>query len=196
LDGDGIGDNSDPYPIGHFADVPPAHPAYHFIEDLADAGITSGCSGGRFCPRRVVTRAELAVVLWRALHDSSTTPPPAQGSLFTDVASTDIAAPYIEDLFTDGITRGCGAGNYCPSRLVSRDHLAGALLRAKHGDGYTPPPASGLYNDVPGDHWAAPWIEQLAAEGISSGCALDNYCPGQAVTRDQLALLLTRTLEL
>ena len=35
----------------------------------------------------------------------------------------------------------------------------------------------GDFLDVPTDHWAAPWIEQLAAEGITSGCGGGNYCP-------------------
>ncbi|KXK11833.1 MAG: hypothetical protein UZ14_CFX002002617, partial [Chloroflexi bacterium OLB14] len=29
---------------------------------------------------------------------------------------------------------------------------------------------------LPG-HWAEDWIEQLAIEGITSGCGNGNYCP-------------------
>jgi hypothetical protein len=194
-DGDGIGDNSDDYPIGHFTDVPPTHPAYHFIEDLVDTGITAGCSSERFCPGNVVTRAQIAVILERALHGSNSLPPAATGAVFGDVGSTNLAAAYIEHLFADGITQGCGNGDYCPSRVVTRDHAAIALLVAKFGADHIPPAAIGLFNDVPRDHWAAPWIEQLASEGISLGCDAGNYCPSQALTRDQLAVLLTRTLE-
>jgi hypothetical protein len=106
-----------------------------------------------------------------------------------------VAAAYIEHLFADGKTLGCGNGDYCPSRLVTREHAAIALLLTKYGAEHTPPAASGLYNDVPADHWAAPWIEQLASDGISAGCDARNYCPSQAVTRKQLAVLLARTLK-
>ena len=195
-DSDGIGDNADPYPVGHFADVPPGYPAYHFIESLVDVGITAGCSNHNFCPKSVVTRAQMAIILERALHGGNFTPPPASGAVFLDVAATDVAAAYIEHLSGHDIMAGCGSGNFCQGATVTRDQLAGRLLRVKHGAAYTPPDAIGVFNDVPVSHWAAAWIEQLASEGISLGCDGDNYCPSQAVTRDQLAVLLVRALEL
>ena len=59
-----------------------------------------------------------------------------------------------------------------------------------------PPAATGIYGDVPTDHPAAAWIERLADEDITQGCGANSFCPSQAVTRDQLAVLLSRTLEL
>ena len=49
--------------------------------------------------------------------------------------------------------------------------LAVMLLKAKHGPDYEPPPATGtVFVDVPADAFAAAWIEELAAEGITAGC--------------------------
>jgi hypothetical protein len=71
------------------------------------------------------------------------------------------------------------------------------LLRAEHGAGYLPPPASGTqFTDVPADYWAAAWIEQLAREGITSGCGGTAYCPENPVTRAQMAVFLVRTFNL
>ena len=72
------------------------------------------------------------------------------------------------------------------------------LLRAKHGSGYVPPTATGVFQDVPVNYWAADWIEQLAAEGITSGCSVTPklYCPTAAVTRDQMAVFLVRNFNL
>ena len=53
-----------------------------------------------------------------------------------------------------------------------------------------------MFADVPDDFWAAAWIEQLAAEGITAGCGGGNYCPQAAVTRAQMAVFLVRTFEL
>ncbi|MFZ5820578.1 MAG: S-layer homology domain-containing protein, partial [Chloroflexota bacterium] len=39
-------------------------------------------------------------------------------------------------------------------------------------------------------HWAADWIEQLAAEGITGGCGDGNYCPTLIVNRAQMAVFL------
>ena len=72
------------------------------------------------------------------------------------------------------------------------------LLKAKHGSAYIPPPASGDFVDVPTSHWAAAWIEQLAAEGITGGCSTTpkQYCPSAVVTRDQMAVFLARAFNL
>jgi hypothetical protein len=74
--------------------------------------------------------------------------------------------------------------------------MAVFLLRSKHGSSYTPPPATGVFPDVPTSYWAASWIEQLFAEGITGGCGGGNYCPDQVVTRGQMAVFLVRTFNL
>ncbi len=196
-DGDGIGDNADAYPVGHFVDVPPGFPAYHYIESLIDNGITGGCAVDSFCPKAVVTRAEIAVIFERAFHGGEIARPPASGEVFPDIDAVSRSSAYIEHLFADGIVTGCGNGNYCPEQAITREDIARVLLRLKHGASYVPSgPPTGSFSDVPVDHRAAAWIEQLAAEGISSGCSINNYCPAQVVTRDQLAVLLSRTLGL
>jgi hypothetical protein len=48
-------------------DVPTSHPFFQFVEALAAAGITGGCSAGSFCPNSPVTRGEMAVFLATAL---------------------------------------------------------------------------------------------------------------------------------
>ena len=195
-DGDGIGDNSDEYPVGHFVDVPPGYPGYHFIELLIESEITSGCGASSFCPRTAVTRAQMAVILERALHGSEAEPPAASGAVFSDVDPGRAASAYIEHLAADGIIDGCGDGKFCPELAVTRGEFARMLLRLKRGANYEPPTASGIYGDVPTDHPAAAWIERLADEDITQGCGASSFCPSQAVTRDQLAVLLSRTLEL
>ena len=79
---------------------------------------------------------------------------------------------------------------------MTRGEFALMLLRLKRGANYEPPAATGIYGDVPTDHPAAAWIERLADEDITQGCGASSFCPSQAVTRDQLAVLLSRTLEL
>jgi hypothetical protein len=195
-DNDGVPDLADAYPLGQFADVPPSYWAFLFVEAVARAGITSGCDDSNYCPDDPVTRAQMAVFLERGMRGSDYVPPDASGNVFLDVAATDFAASYIEQLFADGVTSGCGGSNYCPAHPVTRDQMAVFLLRAKYGSGYTPPPATGLFNDVDPDFWAASWIEQLAAEGITSGCGNGAYCPGSAVSRAQMAVFLVRTFSL
>ncbi len=182
-----------------FDDVPTDAFAWAHIESIYEAGITSGCSQSpmNYCPGGTVTRAQMAVFLMRGIHGPSYTLPAATGTTFNDVPSNSFAAEFIEAFAHEGITSGCGGGNYCPNGLVSRAQMAVFLLRAKHGSSYSPPVATGtMFNDVPSNAFAAAWIEQLASEGITSGCGGGNYCPNTSVTRAQMAVFLQKTFYL
>ncbi|MGZ9233957.1 MAG: S-layer homology domain-containing protein [Anaerolineales bacterium] len=202
---DGISDlGADEYstlPPPTFADVSTGYWAYEWIERLYAAGITGGCGTGpvRYCPDTTVTRDQMAVFLLRGIHNSSYSPPAVGGSTgFGDVPTTYWAAAWIKQLAAEGITGGCGAGNYCPTGAVTRDQMAVFLLKDKHGASYVPPAVGGStgFSDVPATHWAAAWIKQLAAEGITGGCGAGIYCPESPVTRAQMAVFLVRTFNL
>ena len=182
-----------------FFDVPVDYWANSFIERLYAAGITGGCSLSplMYCPEVNVNRAQMAVFLLRGEHGSAYVPPAVgSGTGFTDVPADHWAAAWIKQLALEGITSGCGPSLYCPETSVTRDQMAVFLLRAEHGASYTPPPAAGAFTDVPTTHWAAPWIEQLAIEGITGGCGADTYCPSTPVTRAQMAVFLVRAFGL
>jgi hypothetical protein len=179
-----------------FTDVPGTYWAWQYVESLYKAGITAGCGSGNYCPEDSVTRAQMAIFLERGMRGSAYTPPAAAGNVFLDVPISYWAAAWIEKLAADGITSGCGGGYYCPDSTVTRAQMAIFLLRAKHGSAYTPPAATGMFTDVPTSYWAANWIEQLYAEGITGGCGTGLYCPDNPVTRAQMAVFLVRTFSL
>ena len=181
-----------------FEDVPTTYWAWSFIERLYNAGITGGCNTSplQYCPETTVTRDQMAVFLLRGIHGASYTPPlVGTNTGFADVPTNYWAAPWIKELAAEGITGGCGGGNYCPTYPVTRDQMAVFLLRSKYGVAYSPPAAGSTtgFGDVPTDYWAAAWIKQLVTEGITAGCGGGNYCPSSPVTRDQMAVFLVRT---
>jgi Tol biopolymer transport system component len=189
-------------PVPVFVDVPPQHALGPWIEALVDAGLTAGCRTDPpgYCPDRVVTRAQLAIFLVRGIHGPGA-PPPATGTVFADVPVSAFGAAWIEELARLGITQGCATGPalYCPGASVTRGQAAVLLLRARLGAGYAPPgPTGTMFADVSVDHPFAAWIEQLAREGISAGCAASpaRFCPEAPVTRGQMAPLLVRALDL
>ncbi|MBK9206874.1 MAG: S-layer homology domain-containing protein [Anaerolineales bacterium] len=183
-----------------FSDVPGAYWSWSWIERLYAAGITGGCATSpslAYCPDSSVTRAQMAVFLLKGMHGSSYTPPAVGGSTgFGDVAADYWAAAWIKQLAAEGITSGCGAGNYCPETIVTRAQMSIFLLKAKHGSSYSPPAATGDFTDVPVGYWADKWIEQLAVEGITGGCGVGVYCPDSPVTRAQMAVFLVKTFTL
>jgi hypothetical protein len=185
---------------GTFADVPGTYWAWSDIERVYKAGLTGGCGTNPlvYCPNNPVTRGQMAVFLLKGIYGPAYTPPPASGTVFADVPASHPFAAWIERLFIEGISAGCGNGNYCPSDSINRAQMAVFLLKARHGTAYVPP-AVGVstgFSDVPTTHWAAAWIKQLAAEGITGGCSASNYCPEQPVTRAQMAVFLVRAFDL
>jgi len=176
-----------------FSDVPPTNPFYAYIENLFHSGATGGCGTGVYCPSGTVTRAQMAVFLLKGKFGSNHVPPPATGTVFLDVHIGDFAADWIEELAGLGITGGCGGGNYCPTQPVTRAQMAVFLLKAEHGSAYVPPLCMGIFADVPcpGSTFA-PWVEQLANEGITAGCGGGNYCPNNPNIRGQMAVFLVK----
>lgn len=182
-----------------FVDVPSYYWAWDSVERLYSAGVTGGCSSGRYCPETQVTRDQMAVFLLRGIHSSSYSPPGTGSSTgFTDVPTNYWAAAWIKQLAAENITAGCGNGKYCPGGLVTRAQMAIFLLKSKYGSSYTPPEvgSSTGFGDVPTNYWAAVWIKQLAAEGITGGCGNGNYCPEIPVTRAQMAVFLVSAFNL
>jgi hypothetical protein len=180
-----------------FLDVPQANQFHADIETIFRVGITAGCGGGNYCPTSSVTRAQMAVFLLKAQHGSSYVPPPCTG-VFGDVPCPSQYANWIEQLHAEGITGGCGGGNYCPGSSVTRAQMSAFLLKAEHGSGYAPPACMGVFGDVPCPSLFANWIEQLYAEGVTGGCQNSPllYCPGNPVTRGQMAVFLVKTFSL
>ncbi len=181
---------------GSFTDVPADHPFYRGVETALHNGITAGCSPTTYCLGSGVTRAQMAVFLLKAMFGADFDPGPAQGDVFADVPADAFAAAWIERLYYQGITSGCGNGNYCPNQVVTRAQMAVFLLRAA-GTGVAP--CTGLFADVscPGG-FAVDYIEQLYADGITGGCGVAPllYCPDNPNTRGQMAVFLMRTFGL
>jgi hypothetical protein len=114
---------------------------------------------------------------------------------FFDVPASNMFHDVIHTLAANGVTAGCGNGDFCPNDAVNRAQMAVFLLKSKHGAAYVPPaPAGDVFGDVPSNAFAAAWIERLATEGIASGCGGGNYCPNAAVTRAQMAVFLLKAL--
>jgi hypothetical protein len=114
-----------------FTDVPPSHPFYGFIEEMALRQITLGCSGNppRYCPGDTVSREQMAAFLIRARGEFNPPTPPNQR--FNDVPPDNPFYKFIDRMAVLGITQGC-SGNpplYCPSATVTRSQMAAFLAR-------------------------------------------------------------------
>lgn len=164
------------------------------IEWIAAAGITKGCNpptNDKFCPDSYVTRGQMAAFLVRAMGYSDD----GGGNLFVD-DNDSIFEADIDRLATAGVTKGCNPPDntkYCPDSYVTRGQMAAFLVRAM---GYTEDGGGDLFIDDDDSIFEAD-IDHLATAGVTRGCnPPDNtrFCPGNYVTRGQMAAFLHRAL--
>jgi uncharacterized repeat protein (TIGR03803 family) len=184
--------------LADFLDVPQGDIFHDFVEKVFRSGITAGCGGGNYCRNNSVTRAQMAVFLLKSEHGPNYAPPTCAG-IFTDVEclpTPAFAVDWIEQLFNEGITGGCGTGIYCPNNPVTREQMAVFLLKTKFGSGYAPPACTAIFTDVPCPSQYANWIVELYNEGITGGCGVGLYCPTNPNTRGQMAVFLVKTFNL
>lgn len=153
---------------------------------MAESGLSTGCGPERFCPRRFVTRGEMATFLVRALELPGTE---------TDYFADDDGTKYewsINRLAEAGIATGCAADAFCPARTLTRGEMASSLVRA-----FAIPPSDidRFTDDDVSTHEAA--INALAAAGITTGCRGDYpylFCTYRPIYRDQMAAFLYRIM--
>ena len=180
-----------------FLDVADENIFEAYIYGVAGAGVMFGgtpvCAPGSlyFCPDGVVTRADMAGYLWRAMFGKNT-PPPVYQNVFTDVSFNDYNSFYIQGIYDLGITAGCGDGStYCPDDANTRAQMSVFIWKGEHGD-EPPPSCAGVFADVPCPSLFADYIEGLYNEGVTAGCGGGNFCPNANITNGQMAVFLAK----
>ncbi len=166
-----------------------------FVATLVANQVAVGVGGGNYGFTESIKRQSMAVFILKAEHGICYTPPPCTG-IFPDVPCSSNFAPWIEAMAAEGITGGCGGGNFCPLNPVRRDQMAVFLLKGEHGSSYVPPACTGIFADVPCPGTFANWIEQLSVENITGGCGGSNYCPSNSNTRGQMAVFVVKAFNL
>ena len=119
--------------ISPFTDVAPGRWSCKYIKRFAELGITSGYGDGSFGPEDLVTRAQMAAFLIRAMDQI-----PAEGYCgttdpFTDVLHDSWSCGFVKKLAELGITAGYGDGRFGPEDEVSRAQMAVFLSRSFPG---------------------------------------------------------------
>ena len=119
----------------------------------------------------------------------------------------DIDADYqfvhaISWLLANEATIGCGSEkpsrHFCPDAPAKRWHMALWLWRF---DGSPQPTALGsdIFDDIQYDGGDADEIDKaigwLSETGITTGCGANNFCPNQAASRQQVAVMIYRYID-
>ena len=111
------------------------------------------------------------------------------GPIFQDVAESDWFYAAVQYVYEQGIMSGVEEGRFEPGTTLTRAMLAQTLY-AMEGK----PQVSGGedFSDVEEGDWYAAAVAWAAENGLVSGVGGDRFAPNDALTREQMALILYR----
>ena len=100
------------FPLGvlanhQFSDVPTGASYHDDVEALVNAGVTTGCGGGEYCPTDSVTRGQMAQFLNRLGNLDGNSAPSVDADQLDGFDSSDFVQPLIAVVNADGsLSRG------------------------------------------------------------------------------------------
>jgi hypothetical protein len=175
------------------------HWAYYDVMACVAAQIVGGYPDGTYRPTGVVARDQMAVFISRSLAGGDEGVPEFEGTpTFPDVPTTHWAVDYVEYAVASEVVGGYEDGTYGPSREVNRGQMAVFVARAMAGgDGNVPEyTGSPTFPDVASDFWAFRYVEYIREAGVTQGFGDGLYHPEYSVTRDQMAVYVSRAFGL
>lgn len=179
-----------------FTDVPPGHPYYDAINDLASRGIIGGYGGGRFGPGDPIRRQQFAKMIVGTLGlPVQETDFPNPDMPFTDLGADDLTDLYPHEYVAvcarNAITLGKTPTTFDPYSYITRYQVISMVVRA--ADGRRPgllvaPPAG--FGTWRGDSVHGANAARAEYNGLLSGLSLSALNPYGNMSRGEVAQIL------
>ena len=176
-----------------FTDVNEERWSYDEIYDMAETGVMLGTGKTKFAPGSQMDRAMAITVLYRMAGS-----PEVTGT----VSFNDIKQDYYTDALIWGVqnnvVKGCGNNTYCPTRAVTRQEFATMIGRYLESqkielDGKE----ATVFKDTGSvEDYAQAYVSLCAKLGVIKGYPDGTFKPGQTITREEAATMLSRLAKL
>jgi hypothetical protein len=172
--------------LAGYADIA-GHWAESALVEMTQRGIVNGYGNYRFLPDGVVTRAEAAAMLSRALRWTKENP-----LRFSDVPASHWAYSMIARAAHAGIIDGYPDGTFRPDASVTRIEMAAMIAKSlglagkKRGG----PP----FTDIDENYWGAGILKQLKADGWIGGFPDGTFRPDRQATRAEFLTVLEKIM--
>ena len=172
-------------PISPFRDVD--NDDYYFDSVLwaVEQGITAGTSATTFSPDKVITRAEVVTMLWRAAGSPA---PKSIAHPFKDVPADAYYHTAVLWAVENGVTAGTDVEHFSPDALCTRSQVMTMLWRAK-GSPLTNSNVE-LFLDVKdSDYFYLP-VLWAVENGVTGGTGFFLFSPDAPCSRAQIVTFL------
>jgi hypothetical protein len=182
-----------------FGDVGNDYWAFEHVEACVGSGIVDGYPDGLYHSEVAVTRDQMAVYVSRALAGGDANVPEAGSDpTFSDVLEDHWAYGYVEYAAQQQVVRGFSDGLYRPGLELDRGQMAVYIARSIAGsdDAVPSPTGAPSFEDVPDTFWSCRHVEYCVSQGVVAGYEDGLYHPELTVTRDQMAVYVSRAFGL
>ena len=113
--------------------------------------------------------------------------------VFEDVPSSYWAYSYIMDLYDAGIVNGASATMFYPENNVTRAEFTKMAVVLFGLDSKS---TESQFTDVPANEWYAKYVVAATEAGIVTGISETEFAPNDDVTREQMAAIIGRYLDI
>lgn len=113
-------------------------------------------------------------------------------SPFDDISYNSEHGRAVVELHSAGVINGCGSGQFCPRQALTRGQAASLIARALDLDGGD----GSVFSDVGSGGTHSGTIGAVASRGIVTGFDDGTFKPDQRLTREQMASILARAMNL
>lgn len=140
-------------------------------------------------PNDVISRAEVAQILYRLMTVDAHMGYDTDKNTFADVAASEWYNIPVSTLAAMGILKGRGGDTFDPAAPISRAEFAAVMARFEGGS-YT---GEDRFSDI-SECWAKAEINHVASLGWIKGDGKGNFEPERTMTRAEVVAVLNRAL--
>lgn len=160
-----------------------------YVYDLNARHALSGYPDGNFYPLKPITRGEAVSMIGRALKLDGT----PRNTTYPDVKSGYFASGYVATMSEQKLATGFPDGTFKPTQTISRGEVIALLDRAYELKNNTNPPKT--FPDITTKFYAYDAVQRFSAVSIANGYEDGTFKPNNPVTRSEMAVFLSRTIE-
>lgn len=169
----------------------PEKPSYTVDVDLVNhVAYINGYPDGTVRPGQNITRAEVAMILYRLMTSESKLKYYERVSDFTDVGMYDWHCEAIATIAKAGLITGYADNTFRPDVYITRAELAAVISRFVSGTGNN----GKSFSDIKG-HWAESAINRIASFGWVSGYDNGMFVPDSLITRAEAITIINNLLQ-